>query len=169
MGAMHARNMQSDFAVNKYLQTVASCWILLIYELCLCVLYYSLPLIYISSLIFHLIYIAVTTGLFASFKCDSRSVCAEPFLLLVATPSRMHVCSSGTWHISNSLPLALCWQRLTFPLCCDTQFSFLLTLPAVTRALTRYTGFTFCLLYSVSNFEVRHPIVLLRNYYVNKH
>ena len=30
MGAMDTRNMLSDFAVNKYLQTVASCWILLI-------------------------------------------------------------------------------------------------------------------------------------------
>ena len=30
MGAMGAQNMQSDFAVNKYLHTVASCWILLI-------------------------------------------------------------------------------------------------------------------------------------------
>ena len=27
MGAVDARNMQSDFAVNKYLHTVASCWI----------------------------------------------------------------------------------------------------------------------------------------------
>ena len=30
MGAMDSRNMQSNFAVNKYLYTVASCWILLI-------------------------------------------------------------------------------------------------------------------------------------------
>jgi len=30
MGAMDTRNMWSDFAVNKYLHTVASCWILLI-------------------------------------------------------------------------------------------------------------------------------------------
>ena len=30
MGAMDARNMQSDFALNKDLHTVASCWILLI-------------------------------------------------------------------------------------------------------------------------------------------
>ena len=30
MGAMDTRNMQSDFAVNKHLHTVASCWILLI-------------------------------------------------------------------------------------------------------------------------------------------
>ena len=29
MGAMDTRNIQSDFAVNKYLHTVASCWILL--------------------------------------------------------------------------------------------------------------------------------------------
>jgi hypothetical protein len=29
MGAMDTRNMWSDFAVNKYLHTVASCWILL--------------------------------------------------------------------------------------------------------------------------------------------
>ena len=28
MGAMDARNMQSKLAVNKYLHTVASCWIL---------------------------------------------------------------------------------------------------------------------------------------------
>jgi hypothetical protein len=32
MGAMETRNMQSDFAVNKYLHTVASRWILLIYD-----------------------------------------------------------------------------------------------------------------------------------------
>ena len=31
MGAMDVRNMQSNFTVNKYLHTVASCWILLIY------------------------------------------------------------------------------------------------------------------------------------------
>jgi len=31
MGAMDTRNMYSDFVVNKYLHTVASCWILLIY------------------------------------------------------------------------------------------------------------------------------------------
>ena len=31
MGAIDTRNMQSNFAVNKYLHTVASCWILLIY------------------------------------------------------------------------------------------------------------------------------------------
>ena len=31
MGAMDTRNMQSNFAINTYLQTVASCWILLIY------------------------------------------------------------------------------------------------------------------------------------------
>ena len=30
MGAIDARNMQSKLAVNKYLHTVASCWILLI-------------------------------------------------------------------------------------------------------------------------------------------
>jgi hypothetical protein len=30
MGAMDTRNMSSDFAVNKDLHTVASCWILLI-------------------------------------------------------------------------------------------------------------------------------------------
>jgi len=30
MDAMDTRNMLSDFAVNKYLHTVASCWILLI-------------------------------------------------------------------------------------------------------------------------------------------
>jgi len=30
MGAMDTRNMYSNFAVNKYLHTVASCWILLI-------------------------------------------------------------------------------------------------------------------------------------------
>jgi len=30
MGAMDTRNMQSKFAVNKYLHTVAFCWILLI-------------------------------------------------------------------------------------------------------------------------------------------
>ena len=30
MGAMYTRNMLSDIAVNKYLHTVASCWILLI-------------------------------------------------------------------------------------------------------------------------------------------
>jgi hypothetical protein len=30
MGAMDSRNMWSDFAVNKYLRTVASCWILLL-------------------------------------------------------------------------------------------------------------------------------------------
>jgi hypothetical protein len=29
VGAMDTRNMWSDFAVNKYLHTVASCWILL--------------------------------------------------------------------------------------------------------------------------------------------
>jgi len=33
MGAMDTRNVLSDFAVNKYLHTVASCWILLIYNL----------------------------------------------------------------------------------------------------------------------------------------
>jgi len=32
IGAMDTRNMWSDFAVNKYLHTVASCWILLIYK-----------------------------------------------------------------------------------------------------------------------------------------
>ena len=32
MGAMYTRIMQSNFAVNKYLHTVASCWILLIYR-----------------------------------------------------------------------------------------------------------------------------------------
>ena len=32
MGAMYTRNMWSDFAVNKYLHTVASCWILLKYS-----------------------------------------------------------------------------------------------------------------------------------------
>jgi hypothetical protein len=32
MGAMDTRNMYNDFAVNKYLHTVASCWILLIYS-----------------------------------------------------------------------------------------------------------------------------------------
>jgi hypothetical protein len=32
MGAMDTRNMYSDFAVNKYLHTVTSCWILLIYH-----------------------------------------------------------------------------------------------------------------------------------------
>ena len=31
MGAIDTRNMQSNFAVNKYLHTVASCWILLTY------------------------------------------------------------------------------------------------------------------------------------------
>ena len=30
MGSMDTRNMLSDFAVNKYLHTAASCWILLI-------------------------------------------------------------------------------------------------------------------------------------------
>ena len=30
MGAMYTRNMQSNIALNKYLHTVASCWILLI-------------------------------------------------------------------------------------------------------------------------------------------
>ena len=30
MAAMDTRNMYSDFALNKYLHTVASCWILLI-------------------------------------------------------------------------------------------------------------------------------------------
>jgi len=30
MGGLDTRNMESDFAVNKYLHTVASCWILLI-------------------------------------------------------------------------------------------------------------------------------------------
>ena len=29
---MDTRNMQGNFAVNKYLHTVASCWILLIYQ-----------------------------------------------------------------------------------------------------------------------------------------
>ena len=33
MGAMDNRNVYSIFAVNKYLHTVASCWILLIYLL----------------------------------------------------------------------------------------------------------------------------------------
>ena len=32
MGAMDIRNMQSDFAVNKCLHTVAFCWIVLIYK-----------------------------------------------------------------------------------------------------------------------------------------
>ena len=31
MGAMNTRNMYCDFAVNKYLHAVTSCWILLIY------------------------------------------------------------------------------------------------------------------------------------------
>ena len=31
MGAMYTRNVYSDFAVNKYVHTVASCWTLLIY------------------------------------------------------------------------------------------------------------------------------------------
>ena len=31
MSAMDTRNMLSDFAENKYLHTVASCWILVIY------------------------------------------------------------------------------------------------------------------------------------------
>jgi hypothetical protein len=31
MGAMDIQNMQRDFAVNKYLHTIASCWILLAY------------------------------------------------------------------------------------------------------------------------------------------
>ena len=30
MGSMDTRNMYSDFIVNKYLHTVASCWILLV-------------------------------------------------------------------------------------------------------------------------------------------
>jgi hypothetical protein len=30
IGAMDTRSMKSNFAVNKYLHTVASCWILLI-------------------------------------------------------------------------------------------------------------------------------------------
>ena len=33
MGTMDARNMQSNFAVNKYLHTVASCWISSTYNL----------------------------------------------------------------------------------------------------------------------------------------
>ena len=36
MDAMDTRNMQSDFAVNKCLHTVASCWILLIYMFSVC-------------------------------------------------------------------------------------------------------------------------------------
>jgi len=32
MGAMDTRNMYSNFVVNKYLHTVASCWFLLIYN-----------------------------------------------------------------------------------------------------------------------------------------
>ena len=32
MGAIETRNMYSDFAVNSYLHTVASCWISLIYS-----------------------------------------------------------------------------------------------------------------------------------------
>ena len=33
MGAMDTRNMYSNFAVNKYLHTAASCWILLILKI----------------------------------------------------------------------------------------------------------------------------------------
>ena len=32
MGAMDTRNMLSNFAVNNYLHTVASCWILLLWS-----------------------------------------------------------------------------------------------------------------------------------------
>jgi hypothetical protein len=35
MGGMDTRNMKSDFAVNKYLRTVASCWVVL-----MCGVYY---------------------------------------------------------------------------------------------------------------------------------